>query len=248
MAYPNFKNKHLEKALFSPKNFISWKKYKEKDRKKPKRYILVYYPYLVNYFRRKYNTKKIKLYRLITIYYSKNIGVVLMTGIGSPNAAVVMEELIALGGKEFINMGACGGLNNFGVFLCNKAIRDEGTSHHYLPNNKYVEPDKNLTKRLEKSMKKYKIDFENGVSWTIDAPYRETISEIKYYKKQGIKTVEMEASALFSVAKIRKVKIASAFVVTDILGEDKWNPQFNSRKIKEKLRILFDASLDCLKN
>jgi len=77
-----------------------------------------------------------------------------MTGIGAPNATAVFEELIALGGKEFINVGTAGGLHHEGIFLCNKALRDEGTSHHYLPNGKFTYPDEKLTKKLGRLLEK----------------------------------------------------------------------------------------------
>ncbi|MEK6904857.1 MAG: nucleoside phosphorylase, partial [Nanoarchaeota archaeon] len=181
-----------------------------------------------------------------TIYQHKNIGIVLMTGIGSPNAATVMEELIALGGKEFLNIGSAGGLKDFGIFLCEKSIRDEGTSYHYITLGKYAYPDKGLTNRLEKQLVKNRISFQKATSWTIDAPYRETKAEIQKYKKQGVATVEMESSALFTVAQVRKVKIASAFVVSDILGDDKWDPQFDAKHVNQNLNKLFDVALECL--
>ncbi len=247
MKYPNFKSKHLEKALMTSERFVNWRTYfKSKKVKNPEKYIFIYYPYLLNYFKKKYKPKRVFVYRLLTIYQYKNIGVVMFTGVGSPNSAMIMEEIIALGGKEFINIGSAGGLNDFGIFLCDKAIRDEGTSYHYLKDSKYSYPDKGLSNRFARYLKKHKIDFETGTSWTIDAFYRETIKEIKQYKKEGVKTVEMEASALFAVANVRKVKITSAFVVSDILGEDKWNPQFNARHVKNKLKKLLDVSVDCL--
>ncbi len=247
MAYPNFQNKHLEQALFNPQDYVSWKNYLKKDYKTaPNKYIFIYYGKILNHFKRNYSYNKIKLYRLITIYQHKNIGIVLMTGIGSPNAATVMEELIALGGKEFLNIGSAGGLKDFGIFLCEKSIRDEGTSYHYITLGKYAYPDKGLTNRLEKQLVKNRISFQKATSWTIDAPYRETKAEIQKYKKQGVATVEMESSALFTVAQVRKVKIASAFVVSDILGDDKWDPQFDAKHVNQNLNKLFDVALECL--
>ncbi len=91
-----------------------------------------------------------------------------------------------------------------------------------------------------------KIPFKKSASWTIDAPYRETKAEIQEYRKEGIGTVEMEASALFVVAKFRRVKISSAFVVSDILKDNKWNPQFDAKQVNQKLYQLFDAAMECL--
>lgn len=247
MNYPNFKDKHLEQALFNPQDLNNWNKHLEKIHGKAiKKYIIIYYPEILSYFKRKYKPKKIRIYRLLTIYQYKDIGVVCMTGIGAPNAVAVIEELIAFGGREFINMGSCGGLEDFGTFLCERAIRDEGTSQHYRRREKFSYPDKKLTEKLGKCLRKQSLKFQKATTWTIDAPYRETKAEIQQYKKEGVKTVEMEASALFVVAKIRKVKIASAFVVADVLGENKWDPQFGAKHVNQKLHQLFDASLECL--
>ena len=103
-----------------------------------------------------------------------------------------------------------------------------------------------MSKRFGKSIEKFGLDFEEGTTWTIDAPYRETKAEVQHYKKEGVKSVEMEASALFAVAQVRKVKIAAAFVISDLLGSDAWDPQFDKRHVKTKLYRLIDASVDCL--
>jgi uridine phosphorylase len=247
MGFPNFEQKHVEPSFFSAADFIKWRKCAQKLGQKPlRKYILVYYPHILHYFRRKYAPKKILINRLITIYKYKSVGVVQMTGIGSPHAVTVFEELIALGGKKFLNIGSAGGLKDFGIFLCARSIRDEGTSHHYLPGAKYAYPNKQLTKQFGIFLNKHNLNFECGDSWTIDAAYRETKTEIQHYLKEGVKTVEMESSALFTVAKIRKVKIASAFVVSDVLGEEKWDPQFGKKHVKVNLHALLDAAVDCL--
>lgn len=245
MTYPKFKNKHLEEALFDPKDFLNYVKYHNKNL--PKRYIIIYAEDILKYLKKKYRLKKINTAQFTKSYSYDNIGIIKIEGIGSPLAASVFEELIAMGGKFFINIGAAGGLQKEGIYLCKKALRDEGTSYHYIAKGKFEYPDKELTNKLSCFLKKHNIEFKEGVNWTIDAPYRETISEINKYKKQGYSTVEMEASALFAVAKFRRVKIASAFVVSDILGK-KWEPKFfhmNTKKLKFQL---IDAAIDCLRN
>jgi uridine phosphorylase len=247
MAYPNFKNKHLEEALFNPSQYVE-KYLRIMQKTRLKKYILIYHPKVLNHFKRRYKPEKIRLNHLISIYTYKDIGVIRMGGIGSPNAATILEELIALGGKVFINIGYAGGLDDFGYYLCDKAIRDEGTSYHYFPHGRYIYPDNGLTEDFGKSLADSKLQFQKGATWTIDAPYRETKAEIRHYKKNGVKTVEMEASALFAVAKFRKVKIASAFVVSDVLGEKKWDPQFTARHVISRLNKLFDVAVEHLIN
>ncbi|VVB75191.1 Purine nucleoside phosphorylase [uncultured archaeon] len=246
MTYPQFNGKHLEKALFSPEDYIKWDKISKRwNGRKPSRYIFIYSSKLLNRFKRKYKPKKIVLYNAVTVYQYKNIGVVRMTGIGAPHAATILEEIIALGGKEILNMGTAGGLANFGTYLCDKAIRDEGTSYHYAPHENFSYPNKALTASFGEFLKSKKIDFEFGATWTIDAPYRETKAEINHYKKAGVKTVEMETSALFTIAKIRKVKLAAAFIVSDVLGK-KWDPQFDTKKVNIDLNKIFDLGVEFL--
>src|SRR3989344_1279041 len=245
MSLQGFKNKHLEKSLFSPTDYINYKKW---DRSKfPKKYVLIYPSSIKRYFLKNYKTKKYHLYSLLDIYVYKDIGFVKMHGIGSPLAGAIMEELIALGGKKFINIGTAGGLNKEGIFLCEKALRDEGTSHHYAPKGRFSYPDKELTEKLARNLEKLGIEFSMGISWTIDAPYRETKKEVEKYVKEGITNVEMEASALFVIAKYRKVKIASVFVVSDLLGK-KWLPKFHRFDIRRSLNKVFDAGVECLRS
>lgn len=244
MTYPKFKNKHLEKPLFNPHDFL---KYKRRNFKNfPKRWVIIWQSSIERYLKRKYRAKEIEMGFQGGIYLLNNVGVVRIGGIGSPHAVGNIEEIIARGGKEFILVGTAGGLQDFGVFLCEKALRDEGTSYHYIPHRKFSYPHKELTERLEQNLKEFGMKIQRGTTWTIDAPYRETKAEVSHYKKKGISTVEMEASALFALAEFRKVRIAAAFVVSDLLGEEKWNPQFDAKHVKMKLNKLFEVAVKCL--
>ncbi|RLG12446.1 hypothetical protein DRN73_02560 [Candidatus Pacearchaeota archaeon] len=246
MVFPKFKNKQVAEALFSPEEFIQYKKWDK--RKFPKKIIITYQKSVLNYFRKKFRGKykRLKLYLNDEVLIYKKIGFLYVKGIGAPNIVTIVEELIALGAKEFINMGSAGGLIDRGVFLCNKAVRDEGTSHHYISDSIYSYPDKSLTNKLSKSLDKFGIQYTIGASWTIDAPYRETKKEIAHYRKKGIYTVEMEAASLFALGKFRRVKVASVFAVSDVLGDKKWDPQFHKFDFKRTLNKLLDVSLDCL--
>ena len=248
MAFPKLQNKHLFESLFTPDEFVKYKKWEKKDF--PSKIIITYQKRPLAYFKKKFKGKyKIsKLTGAHKLLIHDDIGFIKMTGIGAPHATATFEELIALGGKEFVNMGSAGGLFTNGIFLCNKAVRDEGTSHHYIKDGIFSFPDNSLMNRLGKSLSKFNYQYSVGPTWTIDAPYRETKREIEHYKKSKIMTVDMEASALFAVAKLRKVKIASLFVVSDVLGNDKWDPQFHKFNYKRTLNKMVDVAIDCLKN
>lgn len=171
-------------------------------------------------------------------------------GIGAPIAAILLEELIAFGVKRFISIGMAGTLQKYikigDIVVCERAIRDEGTSHHYLKPSKYVYASKEMINKIKNSLDKFKQKYIMGTSWTIDAPYRETVAEAKHYQKEGVATVEMEAAALFAVAQYRNVELGAIFTISDSLAELEWKPKFHSRKTKKGLEILYKVAVDVL--
>lgn len=130
--------------------------------------------------------------------------------------------------------------------VCEKAIRDEGTSYHYFKPSKYTYVSKDIVVRIKKSLNIFKEKYYLGASWTIDAPYRETVKEARHYQNEGVSTVEMEASALFSVAAYRNVKIGAIFTISDSLAWLKWKPKFHHARNKKGRELLFRTALDVL--
>jgi uridine phosphorylase len=168
-------------------------------------------------------------------------------GIGAPAAAMLMELLVAMGVRRFINIGTAGGIGpGLGVgalTVCSAAVRDEGVSHHYLPDSSAPAlPDPALTERFAEALAAGGSTAARGPTWTTDAPFRETRAEIAHYQAQGVLTVEMEAAALFAVAALRGVQIAGGFVVSDALAEPTWNPQFRAAETARGLVRLFEAA------
>jgi uridine phosphorylase len=161
--------------------------------------------------------------------------------IGAPVVAIVMEELAALGVKTFVGVGTAGGLSpalEVGQeVLCSAALRDEGTSHHYVPSGRWAYPDAELLASLRAVLP----DAAVGPSWTTDAPYRETAEEIVAYRAEGILTVDMEASAIFAIGAALGVQTASVFCVSDVLHGQEWEPQFQSSDLDESLWRLFET-------
>lgn len=171
-------------------------------------------------------------------------------GIGAPVVSTILEEMVALGIKRFMSIGTAGalakGLEVGDLVVCDRAIRDEGVSHHYLPPAKYAFADPELTDRLEHALGEAGLKTHRGTTWTIDAPYRETVEEARHYQKEGVLIVEMEAAALFAVAELRKVPLAAAFTVSDSLADLQWVPHFSSDATREGLEKLYQAALEVL--
>ncbi len=159
--------------------------------------------------------------------------------IGAPYATMLLESLIGKGAKKIIVLGWCGAvtkeLNVGDIILPYKAIVDEGTSHNYKVLDKDIPiatPDLKLADHFAEHLSSKGIDFKKKNIWTTDAIYRETKNKVEYFRNLGAHAVEMECSALFSVAEYRKVEIASVLVVSDSVASKDWDPGFRNKQFK----------------
>ncbi len=148
-------------------------------------------------------------------------------GVGAPIAAGLLEEVIAFGCKKFVVVGGAGvlkrGLEVGKLFIVSAAVRDEGTSYHYLPPGREVFANSQVLARLENALGKRKIPHLKAKTWTTDAPYRETQTMIDARAAEGCLTVEMEAAALMAVAQFRKVLLGQILYAGDDLSGEAWD-------------------------
>lgn len=253
MAFPNTENKHLHEAFFSPSDYIKYERDNNllPDFKIPNGVLFVYSKRLQDKICEGKEFNKIESFFKgdFVVLNDYSVGI-LNVGIGAPAITIAMEELVALGVRKFFSIGTAGGIQKTlklaDIIVCDKAIRDEGVSHHYLEPSKYIEISGSLTNLFCNELTKNNLEFKIGATWTIDAPYRETVQELKTYQAEGVMAVDMEAAALSSVAKLRKVEFATAFVVSDLLGELEWNPQFRIPEVLENLQKLSEIAIKLL--
>ena len=97
-------------------------------------------------------------------------------------------------------------------------------------------------------LEKHSLPYRYGKVWTIDAPYRETIEKIKMYMNTGIMGVEMELSALMTVAAYREIRLSGLLLISDELFDLKWRPGFSSPLLKKRSRQAGNLILDLLIN
>jgi uridine phosphorylase len=160
--------------------------------------------------------------------------------LGAPQAAIVMEKLIALGAKRIWLIGWCGSLQpNIAIgdlIVPTTALSEEGTSVHYSVGKKKKQTNPFLNKRLEDALQKANLPFNKGPVWTTDALYRETSEKVTEYGKRGYLAVEMEMSALIHVAIYRSIKLAGLLIVSDELSSLQWHNGFGTERLKEASR------------
>jgi uridine phosphorylase len=252
--YPAIPDKYLDPALVSASELISSQLGSFKGLVKPEGALLLFSKTLPIKSNRKHLLKQIKtpfadLY--IVIDPHSRIVIANNFGMGAPATAVILELLAAFGVKQVISIGLAGALqaelNEGDLVVCEHAIRDEGTSYHYLAPAQTVSADLDLTACLSQAITSNGITFTSGTSWTTDAPFRETRREVDTFQRDGVKTVEMEAAGLFAVAQHLGVHAASAFVISDSLADGMHKISRNNRLIQDNLEILAESAVSALK-
>ncbi len=142
--------------------------------------------------------------------------------VGGSFAVLVAEQLFASGCEFLVNVSSAGqiapDLATPAYVLIDRALRDEGTSHHYLPTAAYVEADPALTEAAFAALRGTDQPVLRGATWTTDAPFRETEDVIALRRRQGILTVEMEAASLLAFGRARDRPVVCLAHVTNQLG------------------------------
>jgi len=142
--------------------------------------------------------------------------------VGAAFAVLIAEELFASGCRFLISVTSAGQI--FPVqtppyfIVINRALRDEGTSYHYLPPSDYSEADAQLAELTREALTAAGISVQLGATWTTDAPFRETQEAIDAALETGILAVEMEAAALYAFAKARGRSVLCFAHVTNQMG------------------------------
>jgi uridine phosphorylase len=102
--------------------------------------------------------------------------------------------------------------------LIERALRDEGTSCHYLPPGRHADADPSLIAAVRERTDRLSVPVHTGLSWTTDAPFRETESLIALRRREGIVSVEMEAAALLTLGKVLNKPIVCLAHVTNTMA------------------------------
>jgi len=143
--------------------------------------------------------------------------------VGASFAVLVAEELFASGCTLLLSVTSAGQITGETeppyFVLIERALRDEGTSYHYVAPSRYAAADPMLLARLEGALAAIGPAIERGSTWTTDAPFRETASAIESRRAEGILAVEMEAAALYSLASARGYAVVCFAHVTNQMGQ-----------------------------
>lgn len=171
-------------------------------------------------------------------------------GLGAPVAAAQAEELIALGATRLISVALAGGLQPSlepgAIVVPERAIRDEGTSYHYLAPEPEIAADGSLVGGLLEALAESGRTVQRGRIWSTDAPYRETREEVQRWQGEGVLAVDMELAALLAVARARGVRASGVVVVGDSLADGVWTPPPRLDAMERSLEAAYRAAIQVL--
>lgn len=144
--------------------------------------------------------------------------------IGGPYAVLVAEQLWAAGANVIVGLTSAGRVSPTlplpSIVVVDEAVRDEGTSLHYVtPSETIVTPTPGLADLLARELSTVGSHVERGTVWTTDAPYRETPDQLRTWADRGVLAVEMQAAALFAFARARSATVAIVALVSNGVGQ-----------------------------
>ena len=142
--------------------------------------------------------------------------------VGASFAVLVAEELFASGCRLLVSLTSAGQIVPTGLppyfVVIDRALRDEGTSYHYMPPSEFADADPELVAAAADALAGLSLRSVVGSSWTTDAPFRETAEAIATARAKGILAVEMEAAALYAFARAAKARVLCLAHVTTRWG------------------------------
>lgn len=144
--------------------------------------------------------------------------------VGAPFAVLVAEQLAASGAELVISITSAGQVSPVEGLPCfvliDRALRDEGTSTHYLPPDRWSSLDGELGVRVAEALGRLTGSVLTGSSWTTDAPYRETAAAISAARAEGVLCVEMEAAALYAYGAARRRAVVCLAHITNTMATE----------------------------
>jgi purine-nucleoside phosphorylase len=140
---------------------------------------------------------------------------------GASAAVQIIDFLIAYGVKYIIACGSCGALHDFDeneIIIPISALRDEGTSYHYIKPSREIMLNYQAIESIKQAVRSFSLNYKECKTWTTDGFYRETQDMVKYRREEGCEVVDMECSALAACAEFRGAVFGQILFTADTLA------------------------------
>lgn len=160
---------------------------------------------------------------------------------GSPSVAMATDILGTTSAKTIIGVGYCGALQPYincgDLIVVTGAVRDEGTTSHYIPLSFPAVANLMLVNGMLSAAEELKLEYHTGTVWTTDAVLCEDDDRVNFWNKAGLVGVDMETAALLTIASIRGIAAGAVLVASD-------NPLLKRRTELDRLRVGYRHALD----
>lgn len=163
--------------------------------------------------------------------------------VGAAACVAILEDLRAFGMEQLVLFGTCGVLEEdikeTAIVIPTSAIRDEGTSYHYVPASREIAISSISQQTLTGFFEQESISYVTGKVWTTDGVYRETVAKMKARRAEGAICVDMECSAVTAWASFRDVRVYQFFYAADRLSEHEWDARnlSNTADLEDKDKV-----------
>lgn len=168
--------------------------------------------------------------------------------LGAPAAVQILDHLIGSGVRKIIAAGTCGALidiaeNKFLIPV--EAVRDEGTSYHYLPPARTIALDRAAVDAIRRTLLCHGLGVRECRVWTTDAFYRETADMVTYRKEEGCTAVDMECAAMAACARFRGALFGQILFTADSLADVEAHDArgWGNGAFSKALTLAFDAAV-----
>lgn len=222
------------------------------ETKIPEIAVACYSKSIIKYAVERYNGKEVGKVSKVPVYlvnYNDKLVLIFCSPVGAPWASMVLEDLISLGIKRAIYFGTCGVLDEiseYEILIPTKSKREEGTSYHYIPNREYIDINEKYIENFINLLQRKGMKYKKCITWTTDAPYRETRNKISKYVNNGITCVDMESSALSAIGKYRNIDVFIFFYAADKIGKTwkKRNLGVKSERKNDYIDLALELSIE----
>lgn len=174
----------------------------------------------------------IPVYR--TSFQGASIGMY-MSPVGAPACVSTAEEIFAMGAETIILFGTCGvlerSIEDCSVIIPDRAVRDEGTSYHYMPASDEIPVNPRYMETFTEILRELGCRYTIGKTWTSDGIYRETRKKVERRRQSGCVCVEMECSAMAAMAGFRGKEVFQFFYAADNLDGEVWDSRSLANEI-----------------
>jgi len=204
--------------------------------------------------------KKVADYRGYTTFTGKVGETAISTsssGIGCPSAAIVVEELTNIGAQNLIRVGTTGALQpEIGIgeiIIATAAVRADGTTNAFVPAGYPAVANFQIVKALIEAAEKLKKSYHLGIVVSSDAFYAENLDFVRSHSEAGVLSVEMEASVIFTLTNLKKLRGGAILAVDSNLVTGIKKGEFNAGEktgeldprvqdaIEDEIRIAIEA-------